>query len=252
MPERWYWLSFGFWREVIFNPVTLLHLDHYNSRKQCADLGQVKLMDADLSRANLTEADLRGASLKGATLRASSLKAADLESANLAGADLRNSNFEDADFKNSVLLLADLRHTGQQPEGFLPLQGEDLENAKVCLSILPVELSDQISRDCGWIQENWHRKYYPDLYARLEQAEFQRKGWNQANAEATRVSWSELDGRSQFCAALQTQLPSDFERYYDHYRDRIAPPSDTETVTEPPAAKDPAYCDLFKPVQPND
>ena len=243
MPERWHWFSWAFLREALFMPEILLNFDTYNSRKRCANLRRAKLIETNLRGANLKEADLRGASLAGSNLSQSQLQKADLESANLSGADFDGANLAGADFKNAVLLLANLRETvWDEGSSENPRNMNVLDNSSLCLSIVPNEAQNAISRDCEFLQQQWHRRYYPDLYISDPNTlrQFERRGWAN-DAEATIVNWSELDEKSQFCAAIQRQFPAQFNAYFEEYQ---------VAFSELPlylvgSAADPAYCDRY-------
>ena len=104
---------------------------------QGADLSWTNLQETDLRWTNLREADLalsnlRGAVLVGANLQEGYLFGANLQGANLFRADLRGANLREATLQGAEWLTQD-----------------QLDQAKLCFTILPDHILLKPNRDCA-------------------------------------------------------------------------------------------------------
>ena len=110
------------------------------------NLNNTSLSGAKLNNTNLSEADLSNADLSEASLFQSDLSNANLIEANLTNAslfqpDLSNADLSGANLTNACLIKADL-------SGAARLTADQLEDAKLCHTILPEGITLDPNRDC--------------------------------------------------------------------------------------------------------
>lgn len=157
-------LSFEFYRCWKFAKLSGANLEG-------ADLRGVKLKGADLWSANFQWAFLAGANFDGAALWYVKFNHADLTDANLEGAALMQADFENAILDQTRLLGAMLLGTKlAEAQG---LKAEQLQEAYLCKTELPPDLSLNADRDCEKLAQ-----FLVD------------KGWWKTTAEA----WDSMEG----------------------------------------------------------
>ncbi|MEM1369260.1 MAG: pentapeptide repeat-containing protein [Cyanobacteria bacterium P01_H01_bin.15] len=147
-----------------------------------ANLSGASLFLANLSGASLFEADLTDVyltrtNLSGAELAHADLTGADLFRANLTGADLWEANLTDANLWQANLTGADLKEAnldrsillGTELETAEELTDLQLNNAFLCVTILPPAINLDSNRDCDKVAQILIKRVY--WIESLEEAE---------------------------------------------------------------------------------
>jgi uncharacterized protein YjbI with pentapeptide repeats len=111
-----------------------------------ADLNDAKLICADLSGANLIRADLNDADLNGANLSDANLFSVYFNGADLSGANLNGANLFDAYLIGTKLSGANLN--GADLSDAKRITVKQLQDAKLCQTKLPPDISLNPNRDC--------------------------------------------------------------------------------------------------------